>query len=280
MQLMIKGRSVFGATGGRAHEAGRPLAIFVHGAGLDHSVWALQSRWLAFHGWNVIALDLPGHGLSAGPPLPSIGAMAAWLAAVIAAAGAQAGHPHPTAALIGHSMGSLAALETAAQFSDCVRSLVLIGTAAAMPVHPDLLTAAAANDHAAIDMVNLWGYGFAATLGGSRAPGVWMVGAGERLLEKAMPGVLHNDLAACNAYREALAAAGKVAAPALLIGGERDQMTPLKSARALAARISGAKLLALPGAGHMLMAERPYEIADALAEHLAVERTRVAVSAK
>ena len=279
MQFTIEGRPVFGATGGRAHEAGRPLAVFVHGAGLDHSVWALQSRWLAFHGWNVLALDLPGHGLSAGPPLPSIGAMAAWLAAVIDAAEPQT-EPHPFAALIGHSMGSLVALEAAAQFSNCVRSLVLIGTAAAMPVHPDLLAAAAANDHAAIDMVNLWGYGFAATLGGSRAPGVWMVGAGERLLERAMPGVLHNDLAACDAYRDGPAAAAEVKTPTLLISGERDQMTPLKSARALAARISGAKLLALPGAGHMLMAERPYEIVDALAGHLAVERTRVTVSAK
>ncbi len=290
MQFMIEGRPVFGATGGRAHAMGRPLAIFVHGAGLDHSVWALQSRWLAFHGWNVLALDLPGHGLSAGPPLASIGAMAVWLAAVIVAAGTQVAGPHaaetraadsqPSAVLIGHSMGSLAALEAAAQFSDRVRSLVLIGTAAAMPVHPDLLAAAAANDHAAIDMVNLWGYGFAATLGGSPAPGVWMVGAGERLLERAMPGVLHNDLAACNAYREGLAAAAKVAAPALLISGARDQMTPLKGARALAAKISGAKLLALPGAGHMLMAERPGEIVDALAEHLAVDRARALVSAK
>jgi pimeloyl-ACP methyl ester carboxylesterase len=274
MQFMIEGRPVCGATGGRAHEPGRPLALFVHGAGLDHSVWALQSRWLAFHGWNVLALDLPGHGLSAGPPLPDIGTMAAWLGAIIAAA-----EPQISAALIGHSMGSLVALETAAQFPERVRSLVLIGAAAAMPVHPDLLAAAAANDHAAIDMVNLWGYGFAASLGGSRAPGVWMVGAGERLLERAMPGVLHNDLAACNSYREGLTAAAKVAAPALLISGERDQMTPLKGARALAARISGAKLLTLAGAGHMLMAERPYEVVDALAEHLAVERARLAVSA-
>ncbi len=280
MQFMIEGRPVFGATGGRAHEAGRPLAIFIHGAGLDHSVWALQSRWLAFHGWNVLALDLPGHGVSAGPPLFSIGAMAEVLAAVIAAAGtrspdSQSADPKPSAALIGHSMGSLVALETAARYPDRVRCLVLIGAAAAMPVHPDLLAAAAANDHAAIDMVNLWGYGFTATLGGSRAPGIWMAGAGARLLEKAMPGVLHNDLAACNAYREGFAAAAKVAVPALLISGERDQMTPLKGARALAAKISGARLVALPAAGHMLMAERPYEIVDALAEHLAVERLRV-----
>ena len=140
-----------------------------------------------------------------------------------------------------------------------------------MPVHPELLAAAAANDHAAIDMVNLWGYGYRAGLGGSRAPGVWMAGAGERILERAPPGVLHNDLAACNAYRDGLASAAKLAAPTLLICGERDQMTPLKSARALAAAIPGVVLLTLAGAGHMLMAERPDEVLDAIANHLAVD---------
>lgn len=271
MRLLIDGKDVFGATGGRAHETGRPLALFVHGAGLDHTVWALQSRWLAFHGWNVLALDLPGHGRSQGPPLPSIAAMAAWLAAVVAAAAPEEGEPPMQAALIGHSMGSLIALEAAARFPGCVRSLVLIGSAAAMPVHPELLAAAAVDDHAAIDMVNLWGYGYRAGLGGSRAPGVWMAGAGERILERAPPGVLHNDLAACNAYRDSLASAAKLAAPTLLICGERDQMTPLKSARALAAAIPGVVLLTLAGAGHMLLAERPEEVLDAIAKHLAVD---------
>jgi pimeloyl-ACP methyl ester carboxylesterase len=270
VQFTIEGHSVFGATGGRAHESGRPLALFVHGAGLDHTVWALQSRWLAFHGWNVLALDLPGHGRSEGPPLPSINAMARWLASVIVSTEPK------TAALIGHSMGSLVALETASSFPERVTSMTLIGTAAAMPVHPDLLTAAAANDHAAIDMVNLWGYGYAAGLGGSHAPGVWMVGAGERVLEKAKPGVLYNDLAACSSYRDGIAAAARVAAPTLLICGERDQMTPLKTGRALAATIPHAAIMALPGAGHMLMAERPYDVQGAIAKHLAVDRSRVA----
>jgi pimeloyl-ACP methyl ester carboxylesterase len=272
VQFTIDGHSVFGATGGRAHQSGRPLALFVHGAGLDHTVWALQSRWLAFHGWNVLALDLPGHGRSEGPPLSSISAMATWLASVIVAAESK------TAALIGHSMGSLVALETASCFPERVASMALIGTAAAMPVRPELLAAAAANDHAAIDMVNLWGYGYAAGLGGSNAPGVWMVGAGERVLEKAKPGVLHNDLAACSAYRDGIAAAARVAAPTLLICGERDQMTPLKSGRVLAASISEATLVVLAGAGHMLLAERPYEVQGALAKHLAVDRSRVVTS--
>ncbi len=265
MRFIIDGHAVFGATGGRAHEASRPLALFIHGAGLDHTVWALQSRWLAFHGWNVLALDLPGHGRSQGPPLPTIAAMAAWVAAVVEAAGAK------SAALIGHSMGALIALEAAARFPGRVGSLVLIAPAAAMAVHPDLLAASAANDHAAIDMVNLWGHGYTAGLGGSRAPGVWMVGAAERILEKAAPGVLHNDLQACNAYREGLAAAAHVAAPTLLICGERDQMTPLKAGRALAAGIAGAAVVALKGAGHMLLAERPYEVQDAVARHFALK---------
>lgn len=275
MQLSIDGKAVFAATGGRAHDAGRPLAVFVHGAGLDHTVWASQSRWLAFHGWNVLAIDLPGHGASEGPPLPSIGALAAWLAAVIASAG-QGAAGQGGAALIGHSMGSLVALEAAAAFPGEVTHLVLLGSAAGMPVHPDLLAAAAANLHAAIDMVNLWGYGAAAGLGGSHSPGVWMVGAGERILEKAPAGVLHTDLAACHAYRDGLAAAARVTAPTLLICGTRDQMTPLKNGRALAAALPSAHLIAVEGAGHMLMAERPDEVQHAIGGHLGVARSRVA----
>ncbi len=264
MQFEVQGHKVYTAGGGRAHQDGRPLAVFIHGAGLDHTAWALHSRWLAFHGWNVCAVDLPSHGKSDGAPLASIAELAQWIANFIQAAGAS------SATLIGHSMGSLIALSAAAQFPQVVDKLVLIGTAASMPVHPDLLAAAAANDHAAIDMVNLWGYGFAAGLGGSRAPGVWMVGAGERILERAKPGVLHADLVACNAYRDAPADAVKVKAPSLLICGERDQMTPLKSARALAAGIAGSKIVVLDSAGHMLMAERPYDVTDAIAAHLSI----------
>jgi len=268
MQLIVEKQRAFAATGGRPHESGRPLAIFVHGAGLDHSVWALQSRWLAFHGWNVLAVDLPGHGRSEGSPLPTIADMASWIDSSITAAGSH------TAALIGHSMGALVTLEAASRIPTRVTHLTLIGAAAAMPVHPDLLSAAAANDHAAIDMVTLWGYGPAAGLGGSQAPGVWMIGAGQSVLESAKPGVLHNDLNACSTYRHGLIAAARITATAQLICGERDQMTPLKSARALAAALPKVTVNIVPGAGHMLMAERPYEVERALAQQLSIGRTR------
>ena len=272
MQLNVNGHPAYAAAGGRPHEAGRPLAVFIHGAGLDHTVWALQSRWLAFHRWNVLAVDLPGHGRSEGPLLPDIGAMAEWVLALAAVAGAA------SATLIGHSMGSLVALEAAARAPARVSNLVLIGSAAAMPVHPELLAAARANQQAAIDMVNLWGYGYAAGLGGSAAPGVWMTGAGERTLQRAAPGVLFNDLAACNAYADGLASAARVQAPTMLVSGALDQMTPLRSARALAAAIRGATLTALPGAGHMLLAERPDDLLQALQTHLHVDPARASAA--
>ena len=262
MQISVNGNAVNVTTGGRDHASGRPFAVFLHGAGLDHSVWALQSRWLAFHGWNVLAVDLPGHGESGGQPLTGVHAMAQWVAALLGTVGA------PSATLIGHSMGALIALETAATFPGCVDSLVLIGAAASMPVHPDLLAAALANDHAAIEMVNLWGYGYRAGIGASRAPGVWMVGLGERILERAAPGVLHADLAACNAYGTGMAAAASIRVPALIVAGEKDQMTPLKNARALAEAIAGSSLTVIEGAGHMLLAECPDDILQAFTKHL------------
>src|SRR6266545_1785696 len=170
------------------------------------------------------------------------------------------------AAILGHSMGSLVALETAARHSKRVTAIGLIGAAAAIPVSRDLLGAAEADDHAAIDMVRIWGYGFRAGIGGSLAPGMWMLGGAERLLEWARPGVLFKDLRACNDYRDGLASAARVTAPATLVLGERDLMTPVKAGMELAAALPNARVVVLEGAGHMLMSERPDEVLDAVRE--------------
>jgi pimeloyl-ACP methyl ester carboxylesterase len=270
VQLNVDGSAVFAATGGRAHAAARPLAVLLHGAGLSHAVWALQSRWLAFHGWNVLAVDLPGHGSSAGPPLPAIELMAEWVVSLLDATQAA------DAVLIGHSMGSLIALQAAVIAPERIAKLVLIGAAAAMPVHPELLAAAKGNEPAAIDMVNLWGHGFRAGLGCSSAPGIWMVGVGRRILEKAAPGVLFADLSACNAYAGGAAAAARVVAPTLVFCGGTDQMTPLKSGRTLAGAIDHSTLEVAEGAGHMLLAERPDALLAAIARHLGATATPVA----
>jgi pimeloyl-ACP methyl ester carboxylesterase len=184
--------------------------------------------------------------------------MANWTAALLDAAGAA------KAKLVGHSMGSLTALETAARHPAKVSALGLIGTAATMAVGPDLLKAAEANDRTAIDMVSIWGLGFQAELGGSLAPGLWMHSGAQRLLEKCRPGVLFTDLSACNAYQDALAAAAEITVPTTLVLGERDMMTPARAGKMLAAALPNSRTVVLRGAGHMMMVERPDELLAAL----------------
>jgi pimeloyl-ACP methyl ester carboxylesterase len=201
MHLSVNGIDTFVATGGREFDGTQPTVVLLHGAGFDHTTWALHSRWLAHHGHSVLAPDLPGHRRSSGTPIPTIAGMADWTAALLDAAGAS------KARLVGHSMGSLIAIETAARHPQRVTALSLIGTAATMTVGPDLLKAAEANDASAIDMVSIWGLGFQAELGGSLAPGLWMHSGAQRVLQQCRPGVLFNDLSACNAYQGALTAA-------------------------------------------------------------------------
>ena len=265
MKLVVKGTDVYCATGGKAFDRKLPLFIFLHGAGFDHTVWQLLARWFAHRGAAVLAPDLPGHGASGGAPLKSIAEMADWTVALIDAAGAK------QATLFGHSMGSLIALETAARHPSNVTALALICTTAEMRVSQALLDAAKADDHAAIDMMNLWGHGQRASLGGSLAPGSWMLGGGEKVLERASPGLIYTDLVACSEYKGALEAAAKVKVPVTFVLGERDMMTPAKSGRELALAIPGARAVMLPGAGHMLMSERPDEVLAAV-RHLAPGR--------
>ena len=258
MELTVDGHKVFAATGGRPFDPALPAVVFLHGAGMDHTVWALQTRYFAHRGRGVLAVDLPGHGRSGGQALSSIADLADWVARLIAAAGLQ------QAALVGHSMGALVALHAAAVHGDSVRGLALLGVAPRMPVHPDLLAAAEADEHLAFDLVTSWAHGESGHLGGAQAPGLWLMGGGERLLERVRPGVLYRDLAACNAYQEAGERAAAVACPTLLVLGGDDKMTPARAGRKLAEAIPGARVELIARSGHMMMTEQPDATLDAL----------------
>ena len=258
MELRIVGQPGYAYTGNRPHQQDQPVLVFIHGAGMDHSVWLLQSRYFAHHGYSVLAVDLPGHGRSGGEALDNIPALANWTAALLDAVGAE------RAALVGHSMGSLVALETAARYPGRVRALALLGSAVPMPVGPPLLAAAEQNDHAAIDMITLWGHAERAQFGGHRVPGLWMTGSAERLLERAAPGVLYRDLRACNNYRHGLESAARVQCPGCLILGNEDRMTPPRAARQLAETLARAQTVLLDDCGHMMMVEKPEQTLDAL----------------
>lgn len=258
MELTVNGQSVYCYTGTKNIEPGRKTIVFVHGAALDHSVWILQSRYFAYHDCNVLAVDLPGHGRSQGAPLASIENIADWLIALLDSAGID------RAALVGHSMGALVALHAAGHHADRVNALALLGIACPMRVSDELLTAAKADSALAIDMITVWGHSAGSHFGGNPAPGLWMVGGGKRLLEKAPEGVLYNDLSACNNYRDGMQAAARIDCPALFVLGQRDMMTPPRAARDIIASIKDAQTIQLKGCGHMMFYERPGDTLDAL----------------
>jgi len=258
MDITVNGKAAFAATGGRPFEVDRPTIVFIHGGGLDHSVWALQTRYFAYHGRNVLALDLPGHGRTAGPALTSIAALADWLMALLDALAIE------QAALVGHSMGSLVAYDAAARNRGRVTALALLGTSIPMPVAGRLLDAAKADDNAAFDMVTLWGHSRDGQTGANRAPGLWMTGAAVSLLERSGPGVLHACLKAADDYRDGLELAGNIDCPTLLVLAAHDAMTPAGAATPLTEAIANARSITLPGCGHMMMAEQPDAVLDAL----------------
>lgn len=262
MELQVQGRKAYCYTGGKAFDATLPGVVFVHGAEHDHSVWVLQSRYLAHHGYCVLALDLPGHGRSEGQALASVEAIADWVPALLDAAGVT------QAALVGHSMGSLAALDCAARHPERVSRIALIGCAFPMRVSPELLEATRDDEPRAQDMVNIWSHSSYAHYPSNPGPGFWVIGENSRLMQRQKPGVMHVDFAACNAYAAGLERAAQVKCPALFVLGRRDVMTPARSGRELAKAIPDSRVVAVPGSGHALMAEKPDDVLDALTDFL------------
>jgi pimeloyl-ACP methyl ester carboxylesterase len=215
----------------------------------------MPSRYFARHGYRVFAPDLPGHGRSEGPALDSIEAMADWLAAFLDAVEVR------EAAVVGHSMGSLVAYAFASRFPERTRKLVLLGVSLPMAVTDALLDAAQDNDHAAIDMANTWSHSARGRVGANDNPGIWMLGAGERLIERSAPGVYHAGFVACKSFKPD--ANNVIAAETLVIVGDADQMTPAQRGLDVAEHLPDARVVRL-ASGHSMLSEQPNQVLDAL----------------
>ena len=270
MLITVNGQASYCYTGGKAFDAAKPSIIFIHGVLNDHSVWILQSRYLAHHGWNVLAIDLPGHCRSAGEPPATVEAAADFIVALMDAAGLA------RAVLVGHSFGALVALEAAARAPKRVPQLVLVGVAAPMKVSPALLEASLNEPMKALTMVNVFSRSTLAAPPSALGPGTWVYGAsmalGRRVLaSNAAVNVFHRGFQACDSYAHGEEAMAAVTCPVLMLLGAQDQMTHPKAANTLIASANAngknCKVIALP-VGHHQMSEAPDATLQALRNFL------------
>ncbi|WP_027136305.1 alpha/beta fold hydrolase [Geminicoccus roseus] len=241
---------------------GVPAVLWLHGAGMDRTVWTLAARDPGLRGVASLAVDLPGHGGSAGGAPSTVEDHAALVGRLLDGLGIE------RAVLAGHSMGGLIALAAMAAMPERLDGLVLAGAAARMPVNPALIQAAENDLPKAARMIATYAVAPAGRRAAAATPGVRLAGSAVAMLERSRPGVLAADLRACD---QAAPATGPCPVPALVVTGALDRMSPAKRGAELAAAL-GARLARLEGAGHMMMLERPDAFAQAVLPFLAEVR--------
>jgi len=229
MKITLNNVPVYVATGGKDFNPELPTVLFLHGSGGDHRTWALQTRWFAYHGYSVLAPDLPGHSLSGGQAFSTIEESGPWLADFLGHLGVRSAH------IIGHSQGFLSALELYKTKADVCASLCAVATAAAIPVNQALIDMAKESSDKAAQMMCNWGFGL--------------------------------DLQACADYTKGDAVVPTLEIPTHCILASADKMTPLRAGKALSTAM-GIQPTVLEGYGHMLPLEAPKQTLGALREFL------------
>ena len=220
MKVKVNGQEAYFTTSGREIDQSQPTIVFVHGSGLTHVTWVLQTRYFAFHGFNTIAVDLPGHGDSEGPPLKTIEEMADWMASLLNVLEIN------KTSYVGHSQGCLVGLEFAYRYADKLDLLVLINGSLSMKMNPELLQLALDKNHKAVDLMMDWVHGPLGQVGGHPVPGLSHIGMGNQLVSANNHGTLGIDFGACDKYENGERAASSITQPTLCIIGKHDRMTP------------------------------------------------------
>ena len=271
MELQVNGHPAYCYTGGKPFDAAKPTVVFIHGVLHDHSVWILQTRYMANHGWNVLAVDLPGHCRSGGEAPSTVEEAADFIGALLDAAGVA------KAALVGHSWGSLIALEAASRLGGRVTHLVLVGAAYPMKVSAALLEASQNDPPKAMQMINVFSRSTLAAPPSALGPGTWVYGTSLALDRRVLASnprvnVFHRGFKACDSYANGENAIASVTCPILFLLGGMDQMTQPKAAQSLiglAKEAGKAVRVATLPVGHHQMTETPDDTLFAIRDFLA-----------
>ena len=256
MIFEVENKKVFSSDIGQTFDKNKHSIILLHGSGQSHVVWSLTDQYLADEGFNVFALDLPGHGNSEGSSLKSIEEMADWLNKVVNVIGIK------ELTILGHSQGCLVAIEYANKFPDNIKNLIFVAGSYQIPVNKSLIDLAKTGDFESINLMMKWGYGYSKQfLGGN--PLQKILNSSREIRE-----VLAIDLIACNNYKNGISSIKKIKCPTFFVFGELDKMIKLDKGKEFSGLIPGSKTHIIKDCGHMIILENAFEMREKVAEFL------------
>ena len=256
MIFQIENKSVYASDAGRDIDKKKDTIVFLHGSGLSHIVWSLTEQFFSNNNFNVLSVDLPGHGNSDGPCLDTIEKIADWLDKVFIKLNLN------KVILVGHSQACLEILEYSYKYKNRLKKLVFIGGSYKMPVNQDLIDLAENGDSDAVKLMMKWGYeGSKKFIGGNPV---------QRIIQspKDISKILAVDLVACNNYTNGLNAAKAIDCPSMLIFGVLDKMVNIEVGKKFANLINNSTMHVIDGCGHMIMIEKAFEMRDKVLEFL------------
>ena len=252
----IENKSVHASDAGQGINISKDTIVFLHGSGLSHIVWSLAEQFFSSKNFNVLSIDLPGHGNSEGPCLDSIEKISDWLEKVFEKLNLN------NLIIISHSQGCLEALEYSLKYKDRLKKLVFVGGSYRMPVNEDLIDLASTGDSNAVKLMMKWGYeGSKKFIGGNPI---------ERIIKspRDISEILAVDLIACNNYKNGSEAAKAITCPVMLVLGELDKMVNLEFGKKFANLVKNSKTHIIEGCGHMIMIEKAFEMREKVLEFL------------
>ena len=256
MIITVENKNVYASDAGQGIENSKDTIVFLHGSGLSHIVWSLTEQFFSNKNFNVLSIDLPGHGNSEGPCLESIEKITDWLEKVFEKLNLK------NLILVGHSQGCLEAIEYSFKYKKRLKKMVLMGGSYRMPVNKELIDLASNGDSDAVKLMMKWGYeGSKKFIGGNPI---------ERIIQspRDISEILATDLNACNNYINGTAAAKTIHCPTMFILGELDKMVNLEHAKNFANSVKDSCTHVINGSGHMIMIEKAFEMREKILEFL------------
>ena len=256
MIFQLENKNIHASDSGQGIDINKDTIVFLHGSGLSHIVWSLAEQFFSSKNYNVLSIDLPGHGNSDGPCLDSIEKIADWMEKVFDTLKLK------NLILVGHSQGCLEILEYSSRYKERLKKLVFVGGSNKMPVHPDLIELAQSGHSDAVKLMMKWGYeGSKKFIGGNPV---------EKIIQspRDISEILAVDLNACNNYSNGSEAAKVIDLPSMLIFGELDKMVNLEAGKKFSNLIKNSTTHVIKGCGHMIMIEKAFEMREKILEFL------------